>query len=236
MAGKNLRAYHQFCPVAKASEIFAERWTPLVLRELFCGSHRFNELRRGVPLMSQSMLSQRLKELEFAGLIERRHDPTKNHWEYHLTTAGEELRPVVEQLGVWGRRWVQRTISKDDLDAGLLMWDIHRRINISELPGTRTVVHFRFPDAPTPHRSYWLVLEPEGIDVCFNDPGFNIDLNLETKLITMTKIWLGDMTMDDALRKGILTLEGPRKLTRQFKKWLLLSDFATVKTQQRSAG
>lgn len=116
--------YEQFCPVAKASELLTRRWTPLVVRELICGSHRFNDIRRGVPRMSPSLLTQRLKELEEVGVVERRPapDPDADHMEYHLSAAGKELEPIIVQMGVWGRRWLQREISRDDLDAGLLMW------------------------------------------------------------------------------------------------------------------
>src|SRR4029453_14274703 len=114
-----MRGYGQFCPVAKAAEIVAERWTPLVLRELFCGSYRFNDLHRGVPLMSRSLLTQRLRALEDAGGM----GGAQGTWEYALPPAGEELRPVVEQLGAWGQRWARRGVAPEDLDAGLVMWD-----------------------------------------------------------------------------------------------------------------
>jgi DNA-binding HxlR family transcriptional regulator len=126
------KGYGQFCPVAKASEIFGERWTPLIMRELLCGSYRFNDLRRGVPLMSPSLLSQRLKTLERAGIVERRPDPENKSYEYHLTQAGQELRPVIELLGVWGQRWARKRVEPGDLDPSLLMWDIHRRLHINK--------------------------------------------------------------------------------------------------------
>jgi DNA-binding HxlR family transcriptional regulator len=96
-----MKSYGQFCPVAKAAEILTERWTLVVLRELLCGSRRFNDLRRGVPLMSPTLLSKRLTFLVEAGVIERRRAQPGKGWEYVPTNAGQELRPLVEMLGVW---------------------------------------------------------------------------------------------------------------------------------------
>jgi len=129
-----MRGYGQFCPVAKAAEIVAERWTPLVLRELLCGSRRFNDLHRGVPLMSRTLLAERLEQLEDAGIVRSVARPCGRRREYHLTPAGEELRPLIECLGEWGQRWARAQIGAGDLDPGLLMWDIHRRVNLEALP------------------------------------------------------------------------------------------------------
>ncbi len=224
MAGR--RGYSQFCPVAKAAEVFAERWTPLVLRELLAGTHRFSDLRKGIALISPSVLSQRLKELERAGLIERRPGDTPGGFDYRPTLAGEELQPVIEQLGIWGHRWIQAEIEPVDLDASLLMWDMHRRIEAELLPRRRVVVQFWYPDAPQGLKRWWLVLEPGDIDVCNKNPGFPVDLTVETTLHLMTEIWQGDRVLADALRAGDLRIEGPPDLTRRFPSWLKLSIFA----------
>src|SRR5579884_3915578 len=129
------KGYGQFCPVAKASEIVAERWTPLVLRELIAGSRHFNELRRGLPLMSSALLSRRLKELEDAGVVRRQAGPA-NVIEYSLTEAGQELRPIIEALGFWGARWTRSHLTSQDYDPSLLMWDIRRNVDVSQLPAT----------------------------------------------------------------------------------------------------
>lgn len=120
--------------MAKAAEIFAERWTPLIVRELLMGSHRFNEIEHGLPRISRSLLAQRLRELERAGLVERRVGAQEHGVEYHLTAAGEELLPIVERLGEWGQRWVNADVSLADLDPSLLRWDMRRRINFAQLP------------------------------------------------------------------------------------------------------
>lgn len=223
------RSYRQFCPVAKAAEILAERWTPLVIRELLCGSRHFNDLRRGVPLMSPSLLSQRLKYLEDQGLVERRCDATGSGSEYRLTRAGRELQPVVEELGTWGKRWVRREITQtDDLDPGLLMWDIHRRLHVDRFPERRTVLRFELTDVPTTRRFYWLVIDRGKVDICLKDPGFEIDLYIAVDLATLTGIWLGDLPLETARQQGDLDLRGPANLRRRFTGWLRLSLFAEV--------
>ena len=229
-----MEGYGQFCPVAKAAEIVAERWTPLVLRELICGSHRFNDLQRGVPLMSPSMLTQRLRTLQRAGVIERRPAQRGRGWEYHLTEAGEELRPIVEQFGVWGQRWARRKVEEGDLDAPLLMWDIRRCVRPDGLPDRRVVVAFTFPDVSSAHRHWWLVFHQGDVDLCLTDPGFDIDVHVNTGLRTMTQVWLGDITVSDAMRSGAMTLNGRTALVRGFPRWIGLSSFATVQRPQET--
>jgi DNA-binding HxlR family transcriptional regulator len=222
------RRYGQFCPVAKAAEIVAERWTPLVLRELMCGSQRFNDLRRGLPLMSPSLLSQRLRELESAGILERQRSGTGKGWTYHLTEAGRELRPVVETLGRWGHRWVAQELARDDLDPSLLMWDVHRRIDLSAVPVTRAVVRFELTGAKRGMRRWWLVMDGARgeVDVCLKDPGFEVDLSVSSSLRTMVDVWLGYTPVRQAVTRGEVTLEGRRDLVRTFPKWIGCSVFA----------
>src|SRR5712691_7370464 len=137
--------YGQFCPIAQAAEVLTERWTPLVIRELaLTGSRRFNDIQRGVPLMSSSLLSKRLRQLERAGIIERRQRSVGKGSQYHLTPAGEELGPVFAQLGVWSERWLRRPIFEETPDTGLLMWWIRTTVRTDSLPAGRTVIHFRF--------------------------------------------------------------------------------------------
>lgn len=225
-----MRGYGQFCPVAKACEVVAERWTPLVLRELFCGSSRFNDLHRGVPLMSRSLLTRRLRELEDAGVIERRPG-RQGSSEYRLTAAGEELRPVVEQLGTWGQRWAPPGPAPDDLDASLLMWDLHRRLEVGRLPARRVVVLFEFRNVPrgqAARRLWWLVADRGDVDLCIKDPGFTVDLEVHADLAGFTRVWMGRLSFAEALRVGLVRLEGPRDLARSFPGWLGLSVFASV--------
>lgn len=224
-----MRGYGQFCPIAKASEILAERWTPLVLRELLCGSTRFNDLQRGVPLMSRGLLSKRLKELERAGVIRREPLADGQAHEYLLTPAGEELRPLIMGLGEWGQRWARTAYTPDDLDPTLLMWDIRRSIEVDRLPERRVVAAFAFQDVEkTALRRIWLVFERPHVDVCFKDPGFPVDLTIETTLRTMSMVWMGDRSLGECLREGEVRIYGARELRERFGDWLKLSAFADV--------
>jgi DNA-binding HxlR family transcriptional regulator len=184
-----MKGFGQFCPVAKATEVLGERWTPLIIRELLCDEQSFNTLRKGVPLMSPSLLSSRLKSLEAAGVIDRIR--SGKNVKYRLTEAGKELRPIVEQLGVWGQRWARSDMSKADLDPGLLMWDMHRNIDASYFSAERTVLRFEYFDFPPKQRLYWLVIENGDVDICVKDPGHDVDLFVRSPLKTMTHIWMG---------------------------------------------
>jgi DNA-binding HxlR family transcriptional regulator len=215
-----MAGYGQFCPIAAAADVLAERWTPLVIRELIYGNRRFNEIHRGVPLMSSSLLSKRLRTLEAEGVIEHRGN------EYVLTKAGEELRPLVEQMAVWGERWVRRQISRDNADAALLMWAIRRSVQLEAAPEGRTTVHFRFAPAPKPNRCWWLVLEPPSVDLCITDPGYGTDLTVRSDPVALASVYMGDVTLASALRRRTVTLEGPSHLVRGFPGWFGLSPLA----------
>lgn len=226
--------YGQYCPLAKASEVLAERWTPLVLRELLMGSHSFNEILRGVPLMSRSLLAKRLRELERAGVVERRLEGPKASPRYYATQAGEELLPIVIQIAQWGLRWAVDDLGAEDLDPRPLMWDIRRNIHVDRLPPHRVVVNFVFTDVPRAQvRRTWLVLDPKEIDVCYKDPGYPVDLLVTTKIRTLIAIWLGQTTFAAALGDGSIVVGGPRGLARSFPGWLALSPVAG--SQHRAA-
>ena len=178
--------------------------------------------------MSRTLLAKRLGEREAEGLIERRRT-FGEHPEYRLTDSGESLRPIVVELGNLGKRWVGQDVSGRDLDAGLLLWDMQRRINREQLPDRRVVVCFRFPYAPEKHRDFWLVLERDQVDLCLKDPGYEEDLYVTADVESMTRIWLGDTRFDPALRDGAISLGGPGRLREQFPGWLGLSLFAGVR-------
>lgn len=214
-------------------EFLDERWTLLVVRELVTGSRRFNELRRGLPRMSPSLLSKRLQQLTRAGVVERRDDGTDV--QYLLTPAGQELRPVVEALGVWGTRWIGQ-LGDADLDPKLLLWDIHRHINRATVPGPRTVVHFRFPDVPAHLRDWWLVITVDDVDVCDIDPGHEVTVTVTASLRGLVKVWRGDVTWAQALRAGTIRLQGPTASCRALPSWFTLSTFAEIPRPRASAG
>jgi DNA-binding HxlR family transcriptional regulator len=220
------KGYGQFCPVAKAAEIVAERWTPLVLRELIAGSHRFNDLRRGVPLMSTALLAQRLKELEHAGIVQRRAGEGRNA-EYHLSEAGQELRPIIEALGFWGARWTRSRLTSEDYDPSLLMWDIRRNIDAEPLRGARrTVIEFGLRGAEAAFRRWWLVVDEGEVDLCLKDPGYEVDVHISADLRAMVEVWMGRQSIRDATRAGQLEFEGPQTLVSRFCESLKLSMFA----------
>jgi DNA-binding HxlR family transcriptional regulator len=214
--------YGQFCPVAMASEVLTERWTPLVVRELLCGSTRFNDLRRGVPLMSPSLLSKRLKTLERVGVVERRGS------EYHLTPAGEELRPLIESLGVWGQRWARGDVEAKHYDAGLLMWDIRRSVDLDRIPDRRTVVQFHLKGSSDRKSHFWLVLDAGTADLCLTDPGHQVDVTVEGHIRTMVDYWMGHTDFAGAVRAGELKVEGPARLAAAVPTWFRRSLFAAV--------
>lgn len=212
-------------------ELLDERWTMLVVRELVCGSQKFNDLRRGLPRISPTLLSKRLNQLVRAGVIERHVEGREVR--YLLTPAGVELRPIVEALGAWGVRWVGQ-LGDDDLDPSLLLWDIHRHVDLTAVPKRRTVVHFQFPDVPPRSRCWWLVITADDVDVCDTDPGHDVDVAVRADLRTMTELWQGDITWSDALRSGGVTVTGPAPLRRALPQWLTLSPFASVPRAPRS--
>ncbi|MBZ5738140.1 winged helix-turn-helix transcriptional regulator [Nocardioides mangrovi] len=209
--------YGQFCPVAKAMEVLDERWTLLVIRELLAGSTHFNELRRGNPKMSPALLSRRLRSLERAGVVRR--DLEDGRTSYHLTAAGEELRPVVEGLGAWGIRWIG-DLGEDDLDPHLLLWDMRRTVPVEEWPAQRTVVHFHFADQPSATARWWLCVADQQADVCDYDPGYEVTATVETTLSTMVRLWRVDRTWSDALRAGDLRVDAPTDVRRAMPTWL----------------
>ncbi len=218
-------SYHQFCPVAKAMELLDERWTMLIVRELVAGSQHFNELRRGVPRMSPSLLSKRLSQLVRAGIADRHNNG--GDVRYTLTSAGRELQPVVEALGVWGIRWIGE-IGDEDLDPKLLLWDMHRNINHQAVPAGRTTIHFAFPGTPAPSRYWWLVITGGQADVCDADPGFPVTITITAGLRPMVQVWRGDLDWRTALRSQDITITGPEELRRNVPRWFKLPALASV--------
>lgn len=222
--------YGQFCTVARGAEVFGELWTPLVVRELLCGSRRFNDIRRGVPRMSQTLLTKRLRKLETLGIVERRQ--VAGAWEYHVTAAGEELRPIVVGLGHWGARWIGSRLRGDQLDAGFLMWDIRRFARLDRFPApARVVIHFRFTDAPARERAWWLVVEGGTADLCRDDPGHELDVVVESTVRALTDIWTGDSDPLTEAAAGRLVVEGSAGRDGTLWNWIGRSLFAETRSR-----
>ena len=212
-----MTGYGQFCPVSKAAEVICQRWTPLILRELLVGSSRFNEIRRGVPTCSPALLSKRLKELEASGVIVRAS--TEAGISYTLTEAGRELFPLIQGLGEWGQRWVRSDYRPEDLDPGLLLWDVRRFLAPGAFGPARVVIQLSFPSMPAKQRYFWVVVDDHDVDLCLTDPGFAVDMTVEADLPTLTKVWMGDARFADALADGRITMSGPTQLTRRIPNW-----------------
>jgi DNA-binding HxlR family transcriptional regulator len=229
-------SYGQFCPVAMAAEVVCTRWTALVLRELLCGSRRFNDLRKGVPRMSPTLLSKRLKELEDAKILQQTKDPRTGNPEYSLTEAGEDLRPIIMAMGNWGQRWIESNLSLRNLDPTLLMWDIRRNINPAPLPKRRVTVRFSFPEAAASRRDWWLVMEPSGEhDLCQLDPGHDVDLFVTAGLRALTAVWMGHASLAGMQETGEIEVVGDAALSRSMQSWLGLSVFARGRAPGRAA-
>ena len=219
--------YGQFCTVARGAEVLCERWTPLVVRELLCGSKRFNDLHRGVPRMSTSLLTQRLRRLEEFGVVRR--DAVGKVWEYSLTEAGEGLRPIVMALGHWGARWIGSRLRDDELDAGLLMWDMRRFACIQEFPSSPVVIHFQFRDARAGERAWWLVVEDGVADLCRDDPGRELTLVVDASVRALTEVWAGERTPAQALQSREIRVDGAKREAKDLWRWLGTSAFAPTR-------
>jgi len=214
--------YAQICPVSLASEVIAERWTPLILREIVLfGRRHFTEIQHGVGRISQSLLAVRLRTLEEAGVIERRPNPWGRGFEYHPTPAGQELEKVLNELGIWAQHWVE--LKREHCDPAYLMQTVYDLLRTDRLPRTPTTVRFEFTIHP---KIYWLVIEGEHPELCFNDPGREIDLVVTVDEQVFAQVILGRARYEDAVRSGRIRLHGRPGLVRAFPGWLYPSRYA----------
>ncbi len=216
--------YGQYCPVARASEIFADRWTPLIVRELLAGIHHFNDLDRGLPGISRALLVERLRRLERTGIVERRPGAGGRVVQYHLTRAGRQLQRVIDVLGGWGARWAFGDPRRTELDPVVLLWWMRRRVHRHRLPPGRMVIQFDFRGGRT--GSYWLVLKRTDVSVCLQHPGFDVDLRVTADIDGFYRVWLGRITLGEALRQGLVRLDGMPAVTRAFPHWFAWSPMA----------
>jgi len=218
--------YHQYCPVARACEILADRWTPLIVRELLFGTRHFNELRRGLPRISRSLLVARLRHLEDNGVIERRTGARPNVTEYILTEAGSDLADVIKHLGTWAIKWVFVDPNRAELDPALFLWKMHQRVDHRELPRERTVVQFDLTGRKG--RRVWLVLVPHDVSSTLKPPGLRSDLIVRADVSVLYRVWAGFLDYDAAVRSGEIVVEGPSALVRVFPRWFMWSPLADV--------
>ena len=230
-----MKSYDQFCPIAKAAEVFCERWTALILRDLWKGSSRFSELHRGVPLISPSMLSKRLAQLEREGIIVRRRSESGRAWTYHLTPAGREFIPIVKALGIWGQHWTRRELENNEINLGLMIWEMERGVQPTVFGEQRTVVHLELTDQPSRKREWWFVNQDGQLELCLEDPGYDVDLYLTTTLPDMIHIWRGDISLIQALESDRLEAHGSTRLKRSLRSWLKLSPFSPYESKSQDA-
>jgi DNA-binding HxlR family transcriptional regulator len=230
-----MRSYGQFCPIAKAAELFCERWTAVILRDLLAGATRFSQLRRGAPLASPTLLSRRLKELEARGIVERRRSGTGRSWTYHLTPAGKEFAPIVEGLGIWGQRWSRRELAKHEMSFTLLLWGLEISVKPAAFGARRCVVELTFTDQPDGKQHWWFLNENDRVELCFKEPGFEVDLHIVTTLRDMIYIHRGDLSLAHALEQGRLEVHGAAWARRALPRWLAPNPLAHVRSQQADA-
>ena len=222
----------QFCPIALASEVLTQKWMLLVLRELISGTSRFNAMRRGIPKISATLLKQRLETLERADIVYRQAIPNSDQFEYRLTTAGLELKPIVTQIGIWGQRWA-RDIAPEDLDPAWLVWAIHRYLNFDELPSQQTVIEFEFTDAAKNERFFWIVVNDRAADVCIKNPGLSVDLIIKTKVIILAEAFRGIRNLQQEVRSLRIIVQGDKRLKEKLTAWLKPSDYAATQRQAK---
>ena len=219
--------YGQFCPIAKATEIIGEKWTILIIRELLMGATRFNELQRGLSLISPSLLSKRLESLAEFGLIVKKKIQNQKGSEYFPTEACQTLLPVIRSLGEWGMIWARQSLNDKDYDVELLMLYLQRSIVPEKLPGNITVVRFKFTDTDK-YPDWWMLIEGSKVDLCTNDPGKDVDIYFTSKIKTLAQIWMGENSYKKAIRDGALTLVGNSALTGNITSWMSNSMFADL--------
>jgi DNA-binding HxlR family transcriptional regulator len=221
-----MSTYGQFCPVALGAEIFAERWTPLILRELLMGGRRFSDIQRGVPRMSRNLLAQRLQSLRSCGVIEQQPAENGHGYEYRLTVAGRELGAVIDALGTWGYRWATKDLTDEHLDPDFLMWALRRMVRIDALPDERVVALFRFRRYDD--RLFWLVMQRPEADLCLFDPGYEVSLEIEAEVEALARVCLGQWGLVDAMRTGGVEVHGAPHHRNALASWLGITRFAAL--------
>ena len=219
--------YGQFCPIAKATEILGEKWTFLIVRELIMGATRFNELQRGLTLISPTLLSKRLESLTSNGLVLKKKIPGQKGYEYFATESCKELMPVIISLGQWGMRWARSNLTEKDYDVELLMLYLKRSIVPDKLVGTETVIRFKFTDIKE-YPDWWIVVTGKDLDVCVNDPGKEVDVYFTSAVKTLADIWMGESSYRKAQSSGDMKIVGDPQLTRNITSWMANSIFADL--------
>jgi DNA-binding HxlR family transcriptional regulator len=220
---QGMRSYGQYCPIALAAEIFAQRWTPIIIRNLHLGCAHFGEILDGAPGLPRSVLAERLRSLERDGVVERRVAGRATC--YGLTEMGRELSDVCLALGAWGARW--REVQAADQDPYLALWTVSRLVDPASLPRPRIVVRVDVVGNRTPRR-FWLVLDRNGNEVCMEYPGFVEDGVVTTDTSSLLRWYVGRLSLADARAAGGMTVAAPPWLERELARWGRLSPYADI--------
>lgn len=216
-----MRTYGQYCPIARGAEIFATRWTPIIVRNLLLGCRTFGELRSGAPGIPRSLLSERLSQLEEHGIVRRRPNPRGRGWLYEPTEACEDLRPVCDALGAWGGTWVE--IAPEHLDPYMTLWGTCRGLACLPLPERRVTTRFELRGTPHNQRRLWLVVHHPEPEVCVKPPGFDEDLVITTDPDWLVRWVLGQSSLGGGMKARRVEAEGPRELVRTLGRWAVES-------------
>lgn len=222
--------YGQYCPFALAAELLCERWTLLVISRVIDGCQRFNEIHRGVPKISATLLSQRLKQLEHAGLLVKKKIQNERGHIYELTDAGRDLDPIIMSLAVWGQKW-SRDMEFEDLDPAFLAWSMHTRLNLEQMPRERTVLEFAFTGYQKGIFRFWLIVEEGSADMCLKYPGYESDLIVHSEIRRFVEAWRGFRDLREEITNGNIRLEGSKAHKKALPDWLLLSALAPFPRQ-----
>ena len=227
-----MRSYGQFCPVAKTAEIFCQRWNALIIRDLSWGSSTFSELKRGVPMMSPALLTQRLRDLEREGIIERRLKKNRRGSTYHLTEAGLEFAPIIDAMGVWGRRWTRRELEDGEIDMDLLLWGLESSSRFDAFGRVPTLIQIEFLDQPANKRRWWFLNDDDRCQLCVDDPGFEVDIFLSGKTEDFIHVYLGDITLPSALNGDLIEAIGAASDIKKLEAWLNLGPLSKIKSKR----
>jgi DNA-binding HxlR family transcriptional regulator len=215
-----MRSYGQFCPVAKAAEVFCQRWNALIIRDLSWGSSTYSELKRGVPMMSPALLTKRLRDLEREGVIERRSKKSSRGFTYHLTEAGLEFAPIIDAMGAWGRRWTRRELEDDEIDMDLLLWGLESSARFDAFGRVPTVIQIDFADQPANKQRWWFLNDDGRCQLCVDYPGYEVDVFLSGKTEDFIHVYLGDISLNSALNNELLEAIGNASDIKKLEAWL----------------
>jgi len=216
------------CPAVKAADIIGDKWVLLLLRELLLGTTRFCDFERALPRISPTILSGRLKRLEADGLIVRRKNTVNKTPEYRLTRRGRELGPIVEYMSKWGLRWARRRICDENLDVGSFMWDFHRTLNKQEFPNGETVICVQFSDVSV-HKIWWVLVDGQSVGLCTDDPAKNVDIYIAAAFSDLVGVWMGDISVTQAIASETIFLTGERHLVHSVGAWFPRSTLAHIR-------